>query len=147
MIFKIVKTIAVTITLLTGCVLSLTAEAAAISGTLGTSIVAADSYTFTCPTGTTQSRIRVMDLNTITNRTATVYARFGEDGSPTLTVFDTESTSTGSANAINTSDGPGIYNLVVNKSTVNLEDYVVVAECLNSLGTLLPVTLTLKTNQ
>jgi hypothetical protein len=141
------KTIGLAFGLIAGLLTTLTAEAASVSGTLGTSIVAADSYAFTCPTGTTKSRIRVMDLNTITNRTATVFATFGKKGSPTLAVADTESTSTGSTNITNPIDGAGIYGLVVNKSAVNAEDYIVTVECLNSAGTLLPVSLILKTNQ
>jgi hypothetical protein len=141
------KTIGLAFGLIAGLLTTLTAEAASVSGTLGTSIVAADSYAFTCPTGTTKSRIRVMDLNTIRNSVATVYATFGEDGSPTLSVADTESTSTGSANITNILDGPGNYNLVVNKSAANVDDYIVTGECLNSAGTLLPVSLILKTNQ
>ncbi|MEQ1546221.1 hypothetical protein [Methyloglobulus sp.] len=147
MIFKTLKAITLAFTLLAGVVASLTTEAATVSGTLGTSIVAADSYAFTCPTVTAKVQINVMDLNTIRNSLATVYATIGKDGSPTSTVADTESTPTGSAPATNT-DGQGIYSLVVNKSTTGTEDYTVQLLCLNSLGK--PLTLAnpqIKTNQ
>jgi hypothetical protein len=148
MIFKTLKTITLAFTLLAGVVASLTTEAATVSGTLGTSIVAADSYAFTCPpTVTAKVQIRVMDLNPIRNSLATVYATIGKDGSPTSTVADTESTPTGSAPATNT-DGPGIYSLVVNKSATGTEDYTVELLCLNSLGK--PLTFPnpqIKTNQ
>ncbi|NOU23817.1 MAG: hypothetical protein HOO93_18880 [Methyloglobulus sp.] len=147
--FKTVKTIGLAVIAIAGLIITLTAEAAPRSGMLGTSAAAADSYTFSCPTGTLRSRIRVMDLTTIANRTATVFATFGEDGRPPVppAVSDTESTSTGSANAINTLNGSGLYTLVVNKSAAGKEDYAVVAECQNSSGTYISVTLTLKTNQ
>lgn len=142
-----VKTKTMAFILLAGLAFYLNVEANQVTGTLGTSSAAADTYTFTCPTGTTQARVRVMDLNTRLNTAATVFATFGEDGNPTLAVSDTESTSTGSVYATNTLDGPGIYSVVVNKSAANLEDYIVDAQCLNNLGTSIPVALILKTNQ
>ncbi len=124
-----------------------TAEAASVSGTLGMSAAATDTYTFTCPKGTAQSRVRIMDMNTIFNSAATVYATFGEDANPTLTALDTESTSTGSQFSTNTSDGPGIYALTVHKSAADLEDYIVEAQCIDSLGVETPVKLFFRLNQ
>jgi hypothetical protein len=141
------KNILLSFTLIMGIFLTLTAESATISGTLGPALMATDSYAFTCPTGTTQSRIRVMDLNTVRNSLATVVATFGEDGSPTLAVSDSESTSTGSVFATNTLDGPGIYAVVVNKTAINVEDYSIEAQCLNALGVSLVTRLIPKTNQ
>jgi hypothetical protein len=123
-------------------------NAATVSGTLGTSATMVDSYSFSCPTGTVSSRIRVMDLNGIRNSLASVFASFGEKGSPTLTVSDSESTSTGSAFVTNTVDGPGLYSLVVVKSASGTEDYSVEVQCLNSQGASLAIAAPLiKTNQ
>jgi hypothetical protein len=123
-------------------------HAASVSGTLGTSLMAVDSYAFTCPTGTVSSRIRVMDLNTIRNSLANVFAAFGEKGTPTLSVSDSESTSTGSAFVTNTVDGSGVFSLVVNKSASGTEDYSVEVQCLNASGTVLAMaTPIIKTNQ
>ena len=103
---------------------------------------------FTCPTGTIHSRIRIMDLNTIVNLNAIVYATFGEDGNPSLTASDTESTSTGSLFATNSLDGPGNYSLIVRKSAINADDYVVEAQCLNSSGAIIgPLRLVTQINQ
>jgi hypothetical protein len=144
---EILKIISLSIMAIINSVASLSVDAAQVSGTLGTSSAAADTYTFTCPTGTTQSRIRVMDLNTISNLTSTVFATFGEDANPTLTVSDTESTSTGSLFVTNTSDGPGIYALTVHKSAANSDDYIVEAQCLSSLGADIPIKLFFRINQ
>jgi hypothetical protein len=147
--FKTVKTLAMAFSLITGVSFSLAAEAIQVSGMLGTSLVAVDGYTFTCPSGTVQVRARVFDLNTILNSAATVYATFGKDGNPTLTVFDTESTSTSSPWATNTADGLGNYALVVRKSASNPEDYIIEAQCLDSsLVTIIgPPKLILQINQ
>jgi hypothetical protein len=146
---KTVKIIVLAFSLVAGGVASFTAKAIQVSGTLGTSLVSADAYTFTCPSGTVQARTRVFDLNTVLNSAATVYATFGEDGSPTLTVSDTESTSTSSPWATNTADGPGNYALVVRKSAANPEDYIIEAQCLDSsLVTVIgPPKLVLQINQ
>jgi hypothetical protein len=135
--FKTVKTIVMAFTLIAGVIASLTAEAIQVSGKLGTSLVAVDTYTFRCPPRTVQVRVRVMDPKTIINLASTVHATFGKDGSPTLTVLDTESTSTSSPWATNTVDGSGNYALVVRKSASNPEDYFVEARCLNGLGTVI----------
>jgi hypothetical protein len=148
MIFKTVKTIVMAFILIAGAIASLTAEAIQVSGSLGASLVAVDAYTFTCPSGTVRVRARVFDSNTIANLAATVYATFGEDGSPTLSVLDNETTSASSPWATNTSDGLGIYALVVRKTAVKLEDYVVETQCLNSLGAVIgPTKLITKINQ
>ena len=130
--YKLAKTMAKTFTLFLGVVVALTAEAASVTGALGSSAVALDAWRFTCPTGTVQSRVRVMDNNGTLNTAATVFVSFGEDAAPTWFVSDTESTSTSSPWATNTSDGPGNYVLVVNKSAAGLEDYTVEAQCLDS---------------
>jgi hypothetical protein len=144
---KTLKIISISILAITGSVASLSVDAVQVSGTLGTSSAAIDTYTFTCPTGTAQSRVRVMDLNTILNTTATVFATFGEDANPTLTASDTESTTTGSLFVTNRLDGPGIYALIVHKSAANQEDYIVEAQCLSSLGADIPVKLFFRINQ
>jgi len=132
MIFKTLKILFMAFILLSGLVTSLTVEAVTASGTLGSSTVALDAWRFTCPTGTAQSRVRVMDNNGTLNTAATVFVSFGEDGVPTWFVSDTESTTSASAWATNTSDGSGNYVLVVNKSAAGLEDYTVEAQCLDS---------------
>lgn len=144
-----VKTIVLAFTLVAGGVAPFTAKAIQVSGTLGTSLVSVDAYAFTCPSGTVQVRARVFDLNTVLNSAATVYATFGKDSVPTLTVFDTESTSTSSPWATNTADGPGIYSLVVRKSAANPEDYIIEAQCLDSslVTAIGPPKLVLQINQ
>lgn len=146
--FKKGKTTVMAVTLITGIVASLSAKAIQMSGTLGASLVAVDAYSFTCASGTVQARVRIFDMNGILNLASTVYSTFGEDGSPTLTVFDTESTGTSSPWATNTADGPGNYALVVRKSAANSEDYVVEAQCLNTIGQVNgPVRLIFQINQ
>ncbi|MEQ1559568.1 MAG: hypothetical protein ABL933_11605 [Methyloglobulus sp.] len=132
---------------ITGVITTLTAEAASASGTLGTSPAAADSYTFFCPTGTTLTRISITDSLTLRNNLTAVFATFGEFSVRTKTASDTESTPTTGSSADNNVDHDGVYTLVVNKSAAGLEDYSVVADCINSTGSRLPVTLTQKTNQ
>jgi hypothetical protein len=144
---KTMQTMAMAFALVTGNLTALTAEAASITGTLGASTLSADTYTFTCPVGTVQSRIRVMDLNAILNLAATVYVTFGEDGSPTYAAADNESTTTGSPFVSNTLDRDGIYALTVRKSAVNPDDYIVEGRCLNALGADLATKLILKSNQ
>jgi len=113
---------------------SITAQAIQISGTLGVSSVAVDSYSFTCPTGTTRVGIRVTDTTKIVNLAATIYATFGEDGSPTLSAFDNDNTSAASPVVINTVDGPGNYVLVVSKSAfTKQDDYLIDVQCQNRL--------------
>ncbi|MBK8816785.1 MAG: hypothetical protein IPN42_15330 [Methylococcaceae bacterium] len=146
--FKTVNTIISAFSLIVGLVATSTGQAAQVTGSLGSSLVSADTWTFTCPTGTIQSRIRIMDLNTTVNLNAIVYATFGEDGNPSLTVSDSESTSTGSAFATNTSDGPGNYSLLVRKSAINTDDYVAEAQCLDSSGAVIgPLRLVAQINQ
>jgi hypothetical protein len=146
--FKTVKTIIKVIILCAGGVASLSAEAIQVAGTLGTSSVVVDAWIFPCPSGTTQARIRVFDINTINNSAATVFATFGKDGNPTLTVSDTESTPTSSPWATNTADGAGNYALVVRRSGSGAEDYVIDGECLNSLSQIIgPPRITLQINQ
>ncbi|NOU20885.1 MAG: hypothetical protein HOO93_03695 [Methyloglobulus sp.] len=148
--FKTVKTIVMAFASIAVAFASLTAEAIRVPGRLGATLVAADAYTFTCPSGTTRVQARVFDPNTIANLASTVYATFGEDGSPTLSVLDNETTSAWSPWAINTSDGLGIYALVVRKTAAKLEDYIVETQCLNSLGAVIgpsPPRLTVKINQ
>lgn len=144
-----VKTVVLAFTLVAGEAASFTAKAIQASGTLGASLVAVDAYTFTCPSGTVQVRTRVFDINTVLNSAATVYATFGKDSVPTLTVFDTESSSTSSPWATNTADGPGNYALVVRKSAANQEDYIIESQCLDSsLVTVIgPPKLVLQINQ
>ncbi len=112
-----------------------TTMALQITGSLGETLESVDVYSFACPSGTVQARIRVIDLNTIFNSAAVVYASFGKDSNPTLTVFDSESTSTSSAWIANTSDGSGTYGLVVRKTATNSEDYGIEAQCLDSTQT------------
>jgi hypothetical protein len=148
MLFKTVNTTISAFSLIVGLLVTSTGQAAQVTGSLGSSLVSADALTFTCPTGTIHSRIRIMDLNTIVNLNAIVYATFGEDGNPSLTASDTESTSTGSLFVTNSLDGPGNYSLIVRKSAINADDYVVEAQCLNSSGAIIgPLRLVTQINQ
>lgn len=134
MIFKRVKAITLTLTLLAGCTISLTVKAATVLGTLGSASYSTDVLTFSCGTGTTKAQIRVTDGRNPINSPAGIYASFAEDGSPTLAVADTESTTSPSSWAINTTDGPGTYVMAIRKSAVGMEDYLAEALCLNSVG-------------
>lgn len=120
--------------LLAAGVTSLPAHAAAMAGSLGTASYAADAWNFVCGTGTTKVQVRVTDGRNPVNTLASVYASFAEDGNPTLTTVDTESTTLPSPWVINTSDGPGTYLLIARKTGAGMEDYVAEAVCLNSLG-------------
>ncbi len=148
MIFKKVKAITLTLALLAGCTISLTVKAATVPGTLGSAYYSTDVWTFACGTGTTKVQIRVTDGRNPINSLAAVYASFAEDGSPTLTVADTESTTLPSSWSINTTDGSGTYVLVIRKSAAGMEDYLAEALCLNSLGSVIgPASFKLIHNQ
>ncbi|KJV05981.1 hypothetical protein [Methylocucumis oryzae] len=136
-------------TILTLSTIPTLTSALQVTGSLGEALEAVDVYSFTCPSGTTEAKIRVIDLNTIFNSAAVVYASFGKDSNPTLTVFDSESTSTSSAWISNSSDGSGTYGLVVRKNATNSEDYGVEALCLDSTQTTVlgPRKLTRQINQ
>ncbi len=146
MIFKTIKAFVTVFSLLIGWAASFAAEAASATGTLGASSAAADSYTFSCPSGTTEAQVRVEDRTIIINTAATVFATFGKDKNPTVTASDTESVPTAGPWVTNP-DGFGTYGLVVNKSTINKDDYAVEAKCFNSLGSELATRLLIKTDQ
>lgn len=130
--FKNAITILNALCLAVSICLSFRADAAQVSGTLGASSVAVDGYTFACPTGTVEIRARVADPTTVLNTAAIIYATFGKDGNPTLTVSDSETTSTSSAWISNRADGAGTFSLIVRKSSINADDYLAEVQCLDS---------------
>lgn len=130
------------------------AHALRVSGTFTSTAVsnapvASKAYTFVCPTGTVQARMRVLDLPTIQNGAATVYATFGKDGSPTLTTLDTDSSTAWSPWMANTLDRNGAYLLVITKSGLGQEDFIAEVICLDStlVNVIGPTTITLQVNQ
>ena len=142
---SVFKTLAVSAVLLACMGFSAMAGALVFRGeTLGASLVAADVWVFNCATGTAKAQVRVTDGTAITNSLIAVYVTLGKDGNPNpLPVFDTENTTTQSNWAIN-ADGVGEYAIVVNKSSTRTgtEDYVVEAQCLNSLNQIIGPTAT-----
>lgn len=129
---KNASTVVNTLCLAVSICLSYSVNAAQVSGTLGASSIAVDGYTFACPTGTAEIRARVADLTAILNTSALIYATFGKDGNPTLTVSDSETTSTSSAWISNRVDGAGTFSLIVRKSSINADDYLAEVQCLDS---------------
>ncbi len=134
MVFKTVKTFVTALSLLIGLAASLTAEAVAISGTLGASAAAVDAWRFICPRGTAQVRVSVKDNSGILNTAAIISVSFGENGTPTtIPVSDSDNENSRSSGwATNTTDFDGTYVLVVNKTAAGTDDYIAFAECLNS---------------